>query len=340
MDGTESLTFFLPYHHGDASVYVRAKSIEGYHSNNFKFIYTYDFYSYLKFGVIAKFIFKIYLPFFILYTRFVLGSKFAWINKPKSVAFLIILKILNFKVIVDINDPIHLFHQWGLDKTRKILENADKVVFESFEYSEFWRKNNFINYRIIEDVPQHECCYFDFLNREKKVAWVGSPHTSYQLLDFIPHLKIFNENNYRMELIGISEEVKNKLDEEFIKYSFSFSSNLELIHKALSESQFAIVPLRKSEINDYRGNLKAKLSMAFGCITFVSSLDMHKRLIADGVDGVIFDSLEDLQYKFSSAISDGRKCLNIQEGVTKKISMLYTRANYSKRIVDLCVNLK
>jgi hypothetical protein len=53
--------------------------------------------------------------------------------------------------------------------------------------------------------------------------------------------------------------------------------------------------MEDSILHNLRGNLKAKISMACGCLTIATRNAMHERLIVNNETGFLFNSYHDLE---------------------------------------------
>ena len=93
-----------------------------------------------------------------------------------------------------------------------------------------------------------------------------------------------------VRLLGCTTEVSALLNAENITHSYLEYYDSDTLSKELRMARISFVPMPDTELFRFRGNLKAKISMAYGCLTIASSLDMHKRLIVNNTTGYLFDN--------------------------------------------------
>lgn len=226
-------------------------------------------------------------------------NAFVYFIKPSSALVIILSRvILGLRTFVDVNDPIHLTSHLGrLSRPRSwLFFNASSgIVFESEEYRKFLGKRYFAKSTVIEDTPQFSRLFDAFEKRSRQVVWYGSPGPSYVLLDYVDCLKLFHASGYSILLMGADKVVIQKLAEQGVTVdSIPRYQHADLVAE-VSKSMISFVPM--PDIVDYtmRGNLKAKFGMACGCITIASDIEMHRRLISDGVTGYLFSNQDVVQ---------------------------------------------
>ncbi len=226
-------------------------------------------------------------------------NAFVYFIKPSSALVIILSRvILGLRTFVDVNDPIHLTNHLGrLSRPRSwLFFNASSgIVFESEEYRRFLGKHYFAKSTVIEDTPQFSRLFDAFEKRNRRVVWYGSPSPSYVLLDYVDCLKLFHASGYSILLMGADKVVIQKLAGQGVTVdSIPRYQHADLVAE-VSESMISFVPM--PDIVDYtmRGNLKAKFGMACGCITIASDIEMHRRLISDGVTGYLFSNQDVVQ---------------------------------------------
>jgi glycosyltransferase involved in cell wall biosynthesis len=281
-----------------ASIHVRGLCLEGYAPQgwDFKFIHGPKDFNGLNFFTRLKTIF-----FYVGSIRKAVARDSRrgalYFIKPNSIFLLAICRlILRFKIYIDINDPIHLPEQMGRfagAKVRLMLQIANGIIFESLEYEKFthkWRRNPT---RVIEDTAQFEISFINYKSREKNVVWFGSPSTSKVLIQYIEHLKKLNDCGFSITLLGADAGVVKILSECGIQLTLVKSYDHEKLVEILSNTMLSFVPMPNIDSYSLRGNLKAKFAMASGCITIASDLNMHRRLIVNGVTGYIFSNIND-----------------------------------------------
>lgn len=291
-----TLVFVLPFTEM-VSNHVRAKCLEGFEPKNWSFIYLKGIYPQAFDFFIIRTIYR-----FSFYVGELLKLKFrskqivAYFIKPQSPILLwTVRRVLRIKVIIDINDPYHLPELFGNKVTKLLLNNADHLVFESDEYCAYWSNSFSKISSIISDTPQHECIYIDSYYRAKTVCWIGSAYTSPYLKNFIEHFKLFNDYGYEIRLIGCDKDTADFFREGLIRFSQINHYDSNILAQELSSSLISFVPMPNNDLFLLRGNLKAKVSMGYGCLTIASRNSMHENLIQDGINGYLFDSLKELE---------------------------------------------
>jgi glycosyltransferase involved in cell wall biosynthesis len=331
------IVFLIPFDKTMVSAYVRAKCLIGFEPKgvNFKFIE-----GTLPKLINVKYARDLYELYFFTKSVILLEQEilFVYIIKPKSLLLIKLLrKILGLRVVIDINDPIHLSAHIGFNKTLKIIKHSNHVVFESLEYKLFW--NNFINLKstLIEDTPQIESIFINFKHRKKTVVWFGLPSTSEILLDYIPHLYLFNKMGYTISILGASKSVANNLEIAGIVFNSLFKYDHTTLVDYLSKIQIAFVPMLNSDEFTLRGNLKAKMSMACGCLTIASKIRMHERLIVHGKTGFLFTTLMDLQSVLEIILANDHS--NIAKNGNIYIVKNFTRLKHADQIYKIVEKL-
>lgn len=258
------------------------------------------------------------------------------IIKPNSILLVLFVRFfLGVKCIVDINDPIHLPEFVGKIRTLGILKLSNLIIFESPEYSSYWSNRGITRSVVIEDTPQFEFIYLDFLKREHTVVWVGSPSTSKVLLNYIPHLHLFSAHQYSIKLLGASDLVAEELKKAGLSVTTINQYDHTTLVNQLSNSQISFVPMPNEDLYTLRGNLKAKISMACGCLTIASRNKMHERLITDGKTGYLFDSINSLDY-ILAAINNRADKKNVSMTIAFEgncyVASKFTRENHASEV--------
>jgi hypothetical protein len=336
MRAGKSVAFLIPFNKTMASNYVRAKCLKGYEPDDWSFEFLDGLYPRL---LDKKFLRAFYRIFF--YTTRLFKLKFKYkkvvvigVKQESILISYIVRKVLRLHLILDINDPYHSSQGLSRNKALRLLKSADYVIFESQEYKNYWNGDKIPDARVIEDTPQIECIYDDFLRREQSVIWVGSPSTSSVLLDFIPHLMLFNKFGYIIKLLGASDDIKQHLANSGVKViSDNYSDHASLVSN-LTKSKLSFVPMIDIDLHKLRGNLKAKIAMGCGCLVIASKNQMHERLIENGKSGFLFDSLEELQILLESE-SNSNNFPEIALAGNNYVANKFTRANHAYKICEV-----
>lgn len=237
-----------------------------------------------------------------------------WV-KPTSWKFLLILRTLGFKNVIDINDPYHLSEFIGKKNFRLLLRFSDHCIFESIEYLAFCNGLFAVPpSSVIEDSCQREVI-LPTNPRNRSVVWVGSPVTSEILLRNLNYLKLFVSFGYSVALWGVSEAVVKALRSSGLVFEYKNQYSFEQLQFVLGQTLFSFIPADEREITQLRGNLKAKISMSFGAIPIAKRIPMHSRLIDDSVDGFTYENISDLREK----LERNSDYLKMSEKAFKKI---------------------
>ena len=333
-----SIIFVLPSEPGLPSEYVRAQCLFGVEPNGWKFLFyrrssskqkKNKYWMYLSsLRDLVKGINALEEP-----------SSKVYLIKPLSVIEIIALKLfIRSPVYIDVNDPYHLEEFLGpnsLLKFKLIAYLCDGVIFESWEnfnYHNKWVQKKSI---VVEDtaqfVPSLELAADE--SKQKTVVWVGSPKTSNVLLDSIDALKVFVSFDYNIELLGASDEVSKTLIANNIDANVQTSYDREFLTKRLSVASISFVPMPDSNLFNLRGNLKAKLAMAFGCIVVAQNNEMHRRLIMPSNTGFLFSTDSDLQ-AILVEIENRKNREKIRKGAIKYVQDYFTPQKHAQSLVD------
>lgn len=322
-----------------ASVHVRALCLEGFTPNgwNFNFIFG------PKVNGDPKAWQRLYIR-VIYYTLELIKirlsshvSPYIYFIKPNSVLLLLISKyVLSLKTFIDVNDPLHLPEHLGYFsklKFKLMLMIVNGAVFESQEYKLYCEKNISKNSILIEDTPQFEISFINYAQRQPVVIWYGSPETSMVLISYLEYIKEFARYGYEICLLGASPEVVHLIGESGVHVKLVEKYDHESLVNQVSAATIAFIPMPNKDSFALRGNLKAKLSMACGCITIASNLSMHSRLIANQVDGYLFDSLNELRTILQQIDEDPKGVLRRMGRLANiKIFLKFNRKNHAKKI--------
>lgn len=322
------------------SNYVRALCLEGYETRGWNFIFTKGMYP-IKFDkYVLRTLYRYYYYISeIRKCRENSSSIVVYFIKPNSPLLIFIIKyLLGMKIMVDVNDPYHLPELLGFNKTKKIFKYADKLIFESEEYANYWNKKYGNKIEIISDTPQHECIYLNSNYRNKSVIWVGSIHTAQYLLQYKKYFELFSEYGYEIKFLGVSKNIFTNQFNRINDYKFIENYNVEILAHQLSSSLISFIPMPDEDLFNLRGNLKAKISMGYGCLTIVSNLEMHKKIINHGVNGYLFDDFEDFE-KILINIENRNLVAELAYNGNNYVSNKYTRQKQADKIIKLAEEL-
>lgn len=280
-----------------ASIHVRGLCFEGFAPQGYEFKFISPEPSYLKFSIFAKL--KNFINYALEIKKIKFGKKkqYFYFIKPSSWVLLALCRfIYRCKIIIDINDPLHLPEHLGrLSRIKFImmLRIANAAVFESLEYEHYTSDWHGIPTAVIEDTPQFEVSFINYKMRDKSLVWFGSPATSRLLINYTSHLKKINSVGFSIILLGADVQVVKNLRDCGIVCNSINKYNHELLFDTLSNAILSFVPMPNRVSYSLRGNLKAKFSMATGCITIASDLPMHRRLIENDVTGFTFSDFDE-----------------------------------------------
>lgn len=269
---------------------------------------------------------------------------YCYFIKPNSCTVLILYRfVFGYKVIIDINDPIHLPEHLGRFSKIKfliMLRIANAAVYESIEYENFTRNWRRIPTSVIEDTPQFEISFTNYNKRDKVMVWFGSPATSKILTNYLDYFKKINKAGYSIKLLGADLQVVKIMRENDINLSMQAEYDHDSLLNILSNACLSFVPMPNTEAYSLRGNLKVKFSMATGCITIASDIDMHKRIIKNNVNGFLFSDYNDF-----SKVIDNIASLNdsffeeMSKAANGEIIEKFNRKSHAEKIckfIDTC----
>ena len=267
--------------------------------------------------------------------------KIAIMIKPDSPLLILFLRILGLKIIVDINDPIHLrlySGRFGGLKFKAIMMISSFNIFESEEYLHYWGDKYINNSVVIEDTPQHVTKYNNYKERHNRIIWVGSPTTSKILLESSDCFESFYHCGVRdILLLGADTEVASEIAKiSNLRVQNIISYDIELMRKELSSSRYAFCPSNDSPLYALRGNLKAKIMMSHGCITFAKDIAMHKRLIDNGYNGFLFKTHKDISDAFRTSLNDQNRRIRIASNANILTVEKYSPDNHLRQLLNLC----
>lgn len=255
------------------------------------------------------------------------------INKPKNVLELILLKLFLNEIIVDINDRMDTKEQLGIFnkiKLRLIFNLADKIIFESPEYFEYLSYKKIISNNkrkiILEDIIENR--EINYASKKDSVIWIGSQHTSTELLKIKQLLLVLNDK-YKIIFLGISNEVMWEMEKIGLKFEYKIDYDLRDISEKCMVSKFGLAPMELRTVNKVRGNLKIKIYMSYGVIPICTKMQMHERLIKEGVNGFFieynqnnFQKIADIDAIKSESMS--MKCIK---------SVAFFNEEYAKKVL-------
>ena len=331
----KKIVFVLPFVEM-VSNYVRALCLQGYETEKWQFVYLKGTYPVLFRIFILR---TVYRYSYYIYELWKLKSQsglvVAYFIKPSSPFLLLLVRrLLGIRVMVDINDPYHLPQLLGFNATSNLFENADRLIFESEEYANYWHLNYSRITEIVPDTPQHECVYLNSASRDKSVLWVGSPHTANYLRDYLKYFELFAAYGYQIRFLGISSETLSILHDAYFMFTFVENYNVDMLAEELSKALVSFIPMPEDNLFELRGNLKAKVSMGYGCLTIASGLPMHKRLITNKVNGYLFDGIDDFQ-EILVEIENRSIASSISLEGNKYVSNKYTRNRHASALIEI-----
>ncbi len=334
-----TILFVLPFFDNIGN-FVRAECLKNYCPKDWEYIYLKGKYPKFLNIIVIRYLYRLAFYLFMV-------SKFCF-NKKNRVAYFIIpqnpllifiiSKIMRIKIISDISDAQHLDVFLGYKKTKSIMEFSDAVIFESHEYEEFWKKKLKIRTYVCEDTAQHECVYLDFNKRKKKLIWVGSFHTSNYLFNYIDYFELFKNEGYEICILGATQALSNKLNNRGINHVSIYDYDRSFMVKEILSSKISFIPMENSELFNFRGSLKAKISMAYGSLVIASDNKQHRRIIQNKKNGFLFNTKEDLKKIIKLIKSDNISSKIALEG-NKSVANNYTMMAHSNKLIDVALTL-
>jgi hypothetical protein len=298
------------------SIFVRAQCLSSFEPEGWKFIFISGPCLYEKKIRVLRQFFAAFHYFSELFKIKFFRKNVAAIYfiKPSSILLLIVSRyFFRLKTFIDVNDPLHLHELLGRFseiKFRIFMAIVDGAIFESLEYQKYCEKWALKKYAIIEDTPQFEISLINYSAREFYVVWFGSPETSNVLLSYIDHLKLFSENGYKVWLLGAAQDVVEKIKENGVSVKLTEKYDHKILIDIVSSATFSFVPMPNTNLFSLRGNLKAKMSLACGCLTIASKLAMHERLIDNYRNGYLFNTLPEFEKVLNEILVDLSGAIN------------------------------
>lgn len=337
---TTCIIFVLPISAETISDYVRAKCLRYFAPCGISFQY---FDRKLNKYLNKKILREIFLILLLCYDYLAkyrkINNKVFYFIKPEFPKIIWIFKnITKCKVIIDINDPLHLFPWIGPQKLMQLLRVADAIIFESVEYYEYCVSNfdSSISNKssIIEDTPQHEDVYDNQASRPRVLSWVGSVSTCDALSDLTHFFKKMTELGYTTVLLGASKEIFKYFLQQKIKVELLEQYSNEMMAEVLKNSQFTVVPMHRTDRYELRGNLKAKICMSYGSCVLASDNRMHRRLIVDGKTGFLIKNFDSLCL---NRIIEERSEIGLN--ASTEVSRRYRREDHALNLSKVAKNL-
>lgn len=322
-----------------ASVYVRALCLEGSapHGWNFDFLFGPKVTGHIKFLKLFRYRLIYYTLELIKIRLNSQISPYIYFIKPNSVLLLFVSRyILRLKTFIDVNDPLHLPEHLGRFskyKFKLMLMISNGAIFESQEYKNYYEKNINKKSILIEDTPQFEISFINYHQRQPLVIWYGSPETSKVLLEYIQFLKEFSKYGYKILFLGASPELIDQISKNGVNVELIKTYDHKLLVDTVSMAAISFIPMPNTESYALRGNLKAKFSMACGCITIASNLPMHSRLITNDLNGYLFDGFEDFSIILKKINEDLKGNINkIGRVANFEVISKFNRISHAKKI--------
>ncbi len=336
--GGKKVLFILPPDSSLPSRYVRALCLSGYEPAGWEFLYldraSFSFTGLRFFARMRETLCFVILS---LFVRIRHRPQGVVVVKPNSCIHVYALRLIfGVRVVVDINDPMHLDLYLGRGKFKRLLLAANAVIFESEEYSRLISRWLKCEYAVIEDTPQQDTVVSpESFPRQNVLVWFGSPATSEVLYQQREALKKIQALGVSINLLGLGKEVECALINDGLEFQSVRSYDRDVLVKFCREAKFCIVPSPATDEYKLRGNLKAKIGMAMGCVVIASDLRMHRRLIVDGVNGYLYDSNETLFSIVQELLHDAALAERIGMQGSRDIISKFHRGVHAKCIADL-----
>lgn len=334
-----TILFVLPFFNNIGD-FVRAKCLKNYCPKDWEFVYLKGRYPKFLNFIIIRFLYR-----FVFYLLMI--SKFCFNKKNKIAYFIIpqnpllifiISKIMKIKTITDITDAQHLDIFLGYKKTKSIMKFSDAVIFESHEYEKFWKNKIKTKSYVCEDTAQHECVYLDFNKRKKKLIWVGSFHTSNYLFNYIDYFKLFKNAGYEICILGATKSLSDKLNKKGVSHMSIYDYDRDFMIKEILSSKVSFIPMDNNELFNYRGSLKAKISMAYGTLVIASDNLQHRRIIKNKKNGFLFNTKEEL-IKIIKFIESDNVASKIAIEGNKTVANNLTMESHSNKLINIASSL-
>lgn len=152
-------------------------------------------------------------------------------------------------------------------------------------------------------------------------------------MNYLSEIKLFYDSGYDIRLLGCSIEVRdfflrNKID----VYSIIEYDRIKMIRE-LENAKVSFVPMPNDDLFKFRGNLKAKISMSYGCVTLASDIDMHKRLIENNKTGFLFSDSDEV-VKIIKKLDNINLCSSISKAGSLYVNKKFSRKAHAEKVVE------
>lgn len=209
---------------------------------------------------------------------------------------LALLKIMNRRVIFDLDDAVYLYKDisYIFKWVESVIVSNDKLKKAALKYND--KVSILISpVHVLKDIPLHD-------NKDKVImGWLGSPETSRYLIALLPVFRSLLERFKNLEIILMGAREDTRLNSLGITMpSWSVEGEKEL----LAKMDMGIMPLERDEYSSAKGGYKLLMYMSYALPSIASPVGVNKDILVEGVTGFFADSKEEWLEKASALIKD------------------------------------
>jgi glycosyltransferase involved in cell wall biosynthesis len=258
-----------------------------------------------------------------------------------------ILKIFKIKYILDYDDAI--FHRYDLNtnsvvqillrkKIKKIMSWSDMVITGNQYLTQYARKyaKNVSEIPTVVDFHRY-CDSNNHHDKEFVIGWIGTPVTSYYLMNVFPVLEKFTHQfEARIKLIGFDKDLLPELNSTPIEIiEWSEETEVEEIYTF----SVGIMPLDNDPWSYGKCGLKLIQYMGCGKPVIASPVGVNTTIVENSVNGFLAETPEEwfdfLKILYTDKEIRKRMSRTNREKILKNYSLQVTGNDYYNLVTSL-----